>query len=63
MVIWPDAISAQNSIAAVSADGSTVCVLMRRLNSFSIPASPVNGYIASSMLVQLPCLRSGYGDC
>jgi len=33
MVIWPDAISAQNSMAAVSAEGSTVCVLMRRLNS------------------------------
>jgi hypothetical protein len=31
--IWPDASSAQNSIAAVSAQGSTVCVLMRRLNS------------------------------
>ena len=33
MVIWPEASSAQNSMAAVSADGSTVCVLMRRLNS------------------------------
>ncbi len=29
----PDASSAQNSMAAVSADGSTVCVLIRRLNS------------------------------
>lgn len=25
MVIWPDAIKAQNKIAAVSAPGSTVC--------------------------------------
>jgi hypothetical protein len=33
MVICPEASSAQNSIAAVSAEGSTVCVLMRRLNS------------------------------
>src|SRR4051795_11858970 len=33
MVIWPDASSAQNSMAAVSAEGSTVWVLMRRLNS------------------------------
>src|SRR5947209_3842073 len=33
MVICPDAKRAQNNIAAVSADGSTVCVLMRRLNS------------------------------
>src|SRR5271166_2065368 len=33
MTICPEASSAQNSIAAVSADGSTVCVLMRRLNS------------------------------
>ena len=33
MVIWPEASKAQNSMAAVSADGSTVCVLMRRLNS------------------------------
>src|SRR5205814_6190326 len=28
-----EATKAQNSMAAVSADGSTVCVLMRRLNS------------------------------
>src|SRR3712207_9221225 len=33
MVIWPEASRAQNSIAAVSAEGSTVCVFMRRLNS------------------------------
>src|SRR5215204_3710168 len=33
IVIWPDASSAQNSMAAVSAEGSTVWVLIRRLNS------------------------------
>src|SRR5512132_2504946 len=33
MVICPDASSAQNNIAAVSGDGRTVWVLMRRLNS------------------------------
>ena len=33
MLIWPEASSAQNSMAAVSADGSTVCVLILRLNS------------------------------
>jgi hypothetical protein len=33
MVIWPEASRAQNNIAAVSADGSTVCVLIRLLNS------------------------------
>src|SRR6478736_6584048 len=33
MLICPEASSAQNNIAAVSADGSTVCVLIRRLNS------------------------------
>src|ERR1700730_4447469 len=33
MLIWPEASNAQNSMAAVSADGSTVCVLIRRLNS------------------------------
>jgi hypothetical protein len=33
MLIFPEASSAQNHIAAVSADGSTVCVLIRRLNS------------------------------
>ena len=33
ITIWPDASKAQNSIAAVSADVSTVCVLIRRLNS------------------------------
>src|SRR3954451_4353465 len=32
MVIWPEASRAQNSIAAVSPDGSTVWVLIRRLN-------------------------------
>jgi hypothetical protein len=29
MLIWPEASSAQNNMAAVSADGSTVCVLVR----------------------------------
>src|SRR4051812_38728070 len=33
MLIWPEASSAQNSMAAVSADGNTVCVLILRLNS------------------------------
>src|SRR3981081_3556617 len=33
MLIWPEASKAQNNMAAVSADGSTVCVLIRRLNS------------------------------
>src|ERR1017187_3566675 len=33
MLIWPEASSAQNNIAAVSAEGSTVCVLILRLNS------------------------------
>jgi hypothetical protein len=33
MLICPEASSAQNNIAAVSADGRTVWVLIRRLNS------------------------------
>ena len=33
MVIWPEANKAQNSIAAVSAHGNTVWVLILRLNS------------------------------
>jgi hypothetical protein len=33
MVVWPKASNAQNNMAAVSADGNTVCVLIRRLNS------------------------------
>jgi hypothetical protein len=33
ILICPEASSAQNNIAAVSADGSTVWVLIRRLNS------------------------------
>jgi len=33
IVIWPEASKAQNNIAAVSAEGSTVWVLIRRLNS------------------------------
>ena len=32
ILIWPDASKAQNNIAAVSADGSTVWVLILRLN-------------------------------
>jgi hypothetical protein len=33
MLIWPEASKAQNNMAAVFADGNTVCVLIRRLNS------------------------------
>ena len=33
MVIWPEASSAQSSIGTVSAQGSTVWVLIRRRNS------------------------------
>jgi hypothetical protein len=33
MTIWPDAVSALNNMAAVSARGATVCVLILRLNS------------------------------
>jgi hypothetical protein len=33
IVIWPEASSARNSMAAVSAQGRMVWVLMRRLNS------------------------------
>jgi hypothetical protein len=33
MLIWPEASSAQNNMAAVSADGSTVWVLILHLNS------------------------------
>src|SRR5215208_5100490 len=33
IVIWPEASRAQNSMAAVSAEGRTVWVLIRRLNS------------------------------
>jgi hypothetical protein len=32
MLIWPKTGNAQSSMAAVSADGSTICVLIRRLN-------------------------------
>ena len=40
MVIWPDANSAQNSVAAVSAKGSTVWVLIRRLAPYQRPLCP-----------------------
>jgi hypothetical protein len=33
MLIWPEASSAQNNMAAVSAEGSTAWVLIRRLKS------------------------------
>lgn len=32
-MIWPEASNAQNNMAPVSAEGSTVCVLIRCLNS------------------------------
>jgi hypothetical protein len=32
-ILLPEASNAQNNMAAVSADGSTVCVLILRLNS------------------------------
>jgi len=54
MVICPDASRAQNSIAAVSAEGSTVWVLIRRLNFFSIPALSVKSSLRSSQWLD-PC--------
>jgi hypothetical protein len=33
IVIWPEASRVQNNMAAISAEDSTVCVLIRRLNS------------------------------
>src|SRR5215472_12462615 len=43
MLIWPEASKAQNSIAAVSAEGSTVCVLIRRLKLLVQPFDGVGG--------------------
>ena len=43
MLIWPEARSAQNSIAAVSADGSTVWALIGRLNLLVQPLDRVGG--------------------
>jgi hypothetical protein len=39
MLIWPKTGNAQSSMAAVSADGSTICVLIRRF--FLKSASPL----------------------
>src|SRR5271155_5528266 len=53
MVIWPDASRAQNSMAAVSADGSTVWVLIRRLNSScsrSAASASARAFRSSSIL-------------
>jgi len=54
MMIWPDASRAQNSIAAVSAEGSTVWVLIHRLNFFSISALSVKSSLRSSQWLD-PC--------
>jgi len=35
MLVWPEASNAQNNMAAVSSDGSTVCVLILRLEGFN----------------------------
>src|SRR3954467_10928014 len=55
MVIWPEASSAQNSMAAVSAEGSTVCVLIRRLNS------SCNRSTALVVLADFHCAGGGGG--
>ena len=46
MVIWPEANKAQNSIAAVSADGSTVWVSIRRLNS---SLQPLDAFVVRTL--------------
>src|SRR5438128_10163043 len=57
MLIWPEASSAQNSIAAVSADGSTVWVLILRLNSsWSRSIALVTG-----MKIAVPACSAGIG--
>ncbi len=54
MVIWPDANSAQNSIAAVSADGSTVWVLIRRLKLLVQPLDGIGRAGRSPLAVGQP---------
>jgi hypothetical protein len=56
MLIWPEASSAQKSIAAVSADGGAVCVLILHLNS------SCNRLIAASRPLRAPLLRSSSLD-
>src|SRR5438132_10448359 len=57
MLICPEASSAQNNIAAVSADGSTVWVLIRRLNSsWSRSIALVTG-----MRIAVPARPAGTG--
>src|ERR1700704_2045225 len=59
MVICPEASSAQNNIAAVSADGSTVCVLMRRLNS---SCSRSIAFVVRADFHWLSCIAPGFLD-
>jgi hypothetical protein len=59
MLIWPDASRAQNSITAVSADGRTVWVLMRRLNSSC--SRSIAFVVRVSLSVQSDAL-SGFSD-
>ena len=57
MLIWPEASNAQNSMAAVSAEGNTVWVLIRRLNSSCSPLDCVRSPRAS------PLARRKPGEC
>ena len=53
MLIWPEASRAQNSMAAVSAEGSTVWVLIRRLF----------GAVLRTLMKPLNGIRNWYEDC
>src|SRR3954466_7785170 len=57
MLIWPEASRAQNSMAAVSAEGSTVCVLMRRLNSSCSRSIVLVEAAGAGQIMHLPALR------
>jgi hypothetical protein len=57
MVICPEGSRAQNSIAAVSAEGSRVCVLMRRLS----PRAALDG-IGSGCRSRLAVGQAGEGE-
>src|SRR6059058_4988871 len=59
MLICPEASSAQNNIAAVSADGSTVCVLILRLNSscnrsMAFVVRTLRHWLGGSQAVRIP---------
>lgn len=60
ILIWPEASSAQNSIAAIFADRSTVCVLTRRIQvALHFAPHPPYRVLADRAVERAPSVPTG----